>query len=139
LTSAFTVHYVVSDAIDVLSCLNFAHLPDDSAIPQLSDDKIPLSMRIPTGRVSDLERELSQREPGILGPSSDPVNVGIMRWPIGVKPEFGRTPCGLDERCIQSPKSNVMALPWATINCLLEADVLAPAEKIKRAERGRRI
>ena len=63
------------DALDVLPCLNFAHLPDDSAIPQLSDDKIPLSIRIRIGRVSDLERELSQREPGILGPSSDPVNV----------------------------------------------------------------
>src|SRR5262245_59635125 len=86
--------------------------------------------------MSDLERELGQRETGILGSSSDPANVGIVRWPIGIKPEFGRSPCGLDQRCIQSPKENVMTLPWAVINCLLEADVLTTTEKIKRAERG---
>jgi hypothetical protein len=135
----FTVSDVVIDVLDVLTRLNFTHLPDDSVIPKLGDDKIPFGIRIRIGRVSDLKRELGQRETGVLGPSSDPANVGIMRWPIGVKPEFGRTPCGLDERCIQSPKSNVMARPWAIINCLLEADVLAPAEKIKRTERGGRI
>ena len=80
----FTVSSVVIDVLDVLTCLNFTHLPDDPAIPKISDDKIPLGIRIRICRVSDLKGELSQRETGVLGPSSDPVNVGIRCWPIGV-------------------------------------------------------
>src|SRR6185503_19518421 len=40
---------------------------------------------------------------------------------------------------VQGPESDVMALPRAVIDRLLEADVLAASEKIQRAERGRRI
>src|SRR5207344_2347509 len=89
--------------------------------------------------MGDLECELGHRETGILGPGSDPVNMRIVRRSIGVQPKFGRSPCGLDERRVQGPESNVMALPWAVINCLLEADILAASEKVKRAERGGRV
>src|SRR5262245_30883885 len=127
------------DVFDVLARLNLAHVPDELVIPQLGDDKISLGVRIRIGRMSDLERKLSQGEASIFGPSSDPVNLGIVLWPIGVEPEFRRSPCGIGERGIQSPESNVMALPWTVINCLLETDVLAASEKIKGAERSGRI
>jgi hypothetical protein len=65
--------------------------------------------------------------------------MSVVRWTVGVKPESRRSPCRVGEPGIQSPESNVMALPWAVINCLLETDVLATPEKIKGAERGGRI
>ena len=132
----FAISNIVIDVFDVLARLNLAYVPDDLVIPQLSDDKIPLDVRIRIGRMSDLERKLGQGETSILGPSSDPVNVGIVRWPIGVEPKFCRSPGGLNERHIQSPESNVMTLSWAAINCFLEADVLTTTEKIKGAEWG---
>jgi len=43
-----------------------------------------------------------------------------------------------DMSAIQSPESNVMALAWPAIDCLLEADVLTTTEKIKGTERNGR-
>jgi hypothetical protein len=82
---------------------------------------------------------LGQGEAGIFGARSDPENVFIVRWPVGVQPEAGHSYCCFDTRGALGPKSNMMALARAVINCLLETDVLATSEQIKGAKRGGRI
>src|SRR4029434_11093571 len=90
----FTVSDVVIDVFDVLTRWNLTHVPDDLVIPQLGDDKISLGVRIRIGRVGYLECELGQGEASIFGPSSDPVNLGIVLWPIGVRQNFAGAPGG---------------------------------------------
>jgi len=75
--------------------------------------------------VGDLECELRKGETGIPGARSDPKNACIGRWTVGVQPEAGCAQRGLGTREAQSPKSNVVTLARAVIDCLLETDVLA--------------
>src|SRR5262249_50561852 len=93
-------------------------------------------IRIRVGRMGDLKGELRQGKARIPGAGSDPANACILRRPVGVEPESGRPPCGLGERNVQSPKSNMMAFARAVIDCLLKTEVLAAAEKIEGAERS---
>src|SRR5215831_1347401 len=120
----------------MLTRLELIDLPDDPIFDQLSDDVVAFGIRIRVGRVGDLKGQLRQGKARILGAGSDPVNACILRWPVGVEPESGRSPCGLGERKVQSPESNMMALARAVIDCLLKTEVLAAAEKIEGAERS---
>jgi hypothetical protein len=65
----FAISNIVIDVFDVLARLNLAYVPDDLVIPQLSDDKIPLDVRIRIGRMSDLERKLVREKPISLVPA----------------------------------------------------------------------
>jgi len=63
---------------DVLACWDLAGISNDFAVSQLGNDEIALGVGIGIGGVSDLKRQLGQREPGILGASSDPVNARVV-------------------------------------------------------------
>src|SRR5271169_6801514 len=85
----------------------------------------------------DLEREPRQRDAGILGARSDPVDACCFGRAVGVQPETGFSQIGLDMFQAQSPESNVMTLARAVINRFLKTDVLAAPKKIEGAERCR--
>src|ERR1700716_1633895 len=137
----FPIGNVVVDAFhrQMLAGSIGCHVLDDSISPQLGNDIVALGIRVRIGGVSDLECELGQRQAGIFGAGADPENAGTVGWAVGVQPEVGRPQCVLGTREAQCPKSYVVALAWAVINCLLETDVLAASEKIEGAERGGRI
>ena len=69
---------VMIDMFDVLACRNLAGVSNDFAVSQLGNDEIALGVGIGIGGVSDLKRQLGQREPGVLGASSDPINAGVV-------------------------------------------------------------
>src|ERR1700730_9665818 len=82
----------------------------------------------------DLEREPRQRDAGILGARSDPVDGCCFGRAIGVQPETGFSQIGLGIGQAQSPESNVMTLARAVIDRFLKTDVLAAPKKIEGAE-----
>src|SRR5258708_4480463 len=112
---------------------------DRSIFPQLGDDIVALGIRIRSGGVGDLKCEPREGQAGISCAGTDPKNALIVRRPVGVLPEPSGSPCVPSAGHAQSPKPDVMALPRAIIDCLLEADVLAAPEKVEGAERGGRV
>jgi len=56
---------------DVLACWDLAGVSNDFAVSQLGNDEIALGVGIGIGGVSDLKRQLGQRETGVPGACSD--------------------------------------------------------------------
>lgn len=58
------------------------HVADGAQRLQLGDNEVALGVGIRIGGMGDLERELGQRESGVLGAGADPINVLMIggRW-----------------------------------------------------------
>ena len=82
----FAIGNVVVDvfAAEMLAGLIRIDFLDDSVFSQLIDDVVALGIRIRVGGVRDLECKPREREAGIFGARSDPVDACFVRRSIGV-------------------------------------------------------
>lgn len=111
---------------------------DHAAGRQGIDDMGPLQIGVGIRRMRDLERQPRQRKSGVARSGAEPDDALALVRPVFVEPEARVRDVDLRLRQALRPEAHVMALARTVADRLLEADVLAAAEEIERAEgRGR--
>jgi len=125
--------------LEVLARAIGRDLGDDLGVGKLGDNELALGIGIVIGGVRDLERELGEREAGILGAGADPGDAGVVERAAAGAPEARRSERRFGMLQAQAPKPDVMAPPRTIVDALLKADILAAAKQVERAERRRRI
>ena len=111
----------------------------DAVTLKLSNDEVALLVCISSCCVGDLEAQSGQRKSGVLCRRSDPQRPFVVGRATRIKPERRRVDGLLDTFEGQSPEANVVPLARAIANRLLEADVLAAAKEVERAEGSHRV
>ena len=137
----FAVGDVVVDARggEPLARLIDIDVADDATLLEFSDDEIALGVRVGIGGVRHLKCQPREREAGIFGAGSDPQDLAMVRRAILIQPKAHPAQHGLGALEAQRPKAHVMTPARAVVDGFLEADILAAAIKIERAERRGRV